>query len=457
MLASLKTKVNNIMKNIPKTNQVLAEIRPLEGGGRLAIEVMPGMESFSLGFFLPVGAAYENASLSGISHFMEHMVFKGTKRRSAKAIVQAIERVGGIINASTGREATYYYVRVGAARLELALDVVTDLLFNPLLDPVAMEREKGVVIEEMRMNEDDPEQAIFDKFLMAVHGKNPYGRPIIGTEKTIRSFNSDGLWKFHDQHYCQPRLMASIAGGIDPDKAHSIIEKHLAQFEQKKCPAVPSPKAPDFRPEILAHSKDVEQAALIVGFPSVNVTSPERYAFSILDAIAAGGMMSRLFQEVREKRGLVYSIDTTHQPYKQSGLFTIEAGMHEKNILKVLGLVLKEFTNIAQDGPRKRELEDAKLYLLGHWALGLESTSARMIRNAMSTVFYNRLLSHEEVTESLNAVTRDDVAKAASKMFSKGGPAVGVLARFEDGTTTGEVRDTIVALVQKARATAKGK
>jgi predicted Zn-dependent peptidase len=437
------------MKKIPPKDrrESFAEIRTLHGGGQLAIEVMPGMESFTLGFFFRVGAADEDRSLSGISHFIEHMVFKGSGRRSARQIVQAVERVGGLINASTGREVTYYYVRVGSSRLELALDILTDLVFNPVFDPSAMEREKGVILEEMRMNEDDPEQALFDRFLLAIHGNTSYGRTILGNESTIKSFNPETVREFHRKRCSPSRLMASIAGGIDPDKVQNLLEKRLKRFPSGSRAPIRLSKPPAFKGKVLAHSKDFEQSALLVGFPSTGILSPERYAYSILDAISAGGMMSRLFQEIREKRGLVYSIDSTHQPYTSAGIFTIDAGMNEKNIIKVLRLIIKEFMELSQTGPGPRELADAKLYLLGHWALGLESTSARMIRNAMSTVFFNRLLPHDEVIESLNKVTREDVRKASARFFENGAPSVGVLSRFENGAITGEVEEKIRALI----------
>ncbi len=423
-----------------------AEIRKLAAGGALAIERMPGMESFTLGFFLPVGAVHENGANSGISHFMEHMLFKGSRKRSAKAIVKAVERVGGLINASTGRELTYFYVRVAARRLELALDVLTDLVFNPELDKDALEREKGVILEEINMNEDEPGQALYDRFLMSIHGKTSYGRPILGAPKNIASFTRKKLESYHRSQYLPSRLVASIAGGIDPDRAHSLLEKRLTGIPGRKGSAMSPTRAPRFEAAVRVISKDVEQAALVMGFPSASIKSNDRYACSLLDAITAGGMMSRLFQEIREKRGLVYSIDSTHQPYSKGGLFTVEAGMREENLLVVLKLILRELRRLGQEGPGERELADAKLYLRGHWALGLESTSARMIRNAMSTLFFDRLLRHDEVVEKLQAVTVQDVAKAAGRAFEEGGPAVGALSRFEDGHKIGEIEEQIEEL-----------
>ena len=440
-----------VLQMTPKKNtEHRAEIRTLRGGGRLAVERMPGMESFTLGFFLPTGAANETRKVSGISHFIEHMMFKGSKRRSAKAIVKAVERVGGLINASTGREVTYYYIRISAKRLELALDVLTDLVFNPSFDKDAMEREKGVVLEEMHMNEDDPAQALYDRFLLAVNGNCAYGRSILGAENSVKSMNLKTIKDFHRKHYAPPRLIASIAGGIDPDQAQSLLEKKLGPFRSTDKTIIRTGVPPKFKRPVKVYSKDVEQAALIVGFPSASVMSNKRYAYSLLDAITAGGMMSRLFQEVREKRGLVYSIDSTHQPYRAGGMFTVEAGMREENLLLVLKLILRELGRLAKTGPGKRELEDSKLYLRGHWALGLESTSARMIRNAMATMFFNRLLTHDEVVGKLSAVSVDDVASAAKHTFEEEGPAVAVMSRFDNGKLIEEINEQIKALREKA-------
>lgn len=426
-----------------------AEIRELSAGGSLAIESMPSMQSFTLGFFLPVGAAHENAEQSGISHFIEHMLFKGSKKRSAKAIVKAVERVGGIINASTGREVTYFYIRVSARRLDLALDVLTDLVFNPELDRIAVEREKGVILEEINMNEDDPGQALYDRFLGSVHGNTAFGRPILGSRENVKSFNRKTLVDFHRSHYAPSRLIASIAGGVDPDRVQDLLEKRLGRFSGFKPGKLRSPRRPRFRPAVGVWSKDVEQSELVVGFPSASIKSQKRYAYSLLDAIMAGGMMSRLFQEIREKRGLVYSIDSAHQPYSKGGLFAIEAGMREENLLVVLNLVLREIRRIVEEGPGKRELQDAKLFLRGHWALGLESTSARMIRNAMSALFFDKLLKHEEVVKKLNSMTVEDVAAAAGRAFENGGPAVGALSRFENGDLVKQAEEQIEEIRSK--------
>jgi predicted Zn-dependent peptidase len=427
----------------------LAEIRELSDGGRLAIEHMPSMESFTLGFFLPVGAAHENEEQSGVSHFIEHMLFKGSKKRSAKAIVKAVERVGGIINASTGREVTYFYIRVSAKRLDLAFDVLTDLVFNPEFDRKALEREKGVILEEINMNEDDPGQALYDRFLMSIHGNTAYGRPILGSRENILSFNRKALVDYHRSHYAPSRLVASIAGGIDPDRATDHLEKCLARFSGFRPDKFRSPRQPRFRASVGVWPKDVEQSELVIGFPSASIKSPKRYAYSLLDAIMAGGMMSRLFQEIREKRGLVYSIDSTHQPYSKGGLFTIEAGMREENLMTVLALVLREIKRLIDEGPGKRELEDAKLFLRGHWALGLESTSARMIRNAMSTLFFGRLLKHNEVVGKLKSITADDLCEAAARAFENGGPAVGALSRFQNGDLLDQAEEQIQQIREK--------
>jgi len=437
------------MKSRDNKEKHYAEIRTLSGGGKLAVERMPSMASFTLGFFLPVGAAHETRAECGMSHFIEHMLFKGTGKRTAKAIVKAVERVGGIINASTGREVTYAYARVSAKRLELALDVLTDLVFNPIFEEESIQKEKGVILEEIHMNEDDPGQALYDRFLKAVHGNTSYGRPILGYPENVLSFDRKAITGFHKLHYRPSRLVASIAGGIDPDRVQSILEKKLVKFNHKKAGKIKAPRAPIFRPGLEVHSKDVEQGALMVGFPSASIQDNNRYAYSLLDAITAGGMMSRLFQEIREKRGLVYSIDSTHQPFNRGGLFTIEAGMREENLFKVLKLVLREIRRLADEGPGKRELSDAKLFLRGHWALGLESTSARMIRNAMSTLFFDRILRHDEVVGKLKAVTAEDICQAAARAFEGDGPAVGALSRFDNGKVIDQAREMIDEIRKK--------
>lgn len=428
-----------------------AEIINLRCGGRLAVEMMPSMESFTLGIFLPVGSAFETVQQNGVSHFIEHMLFKGTKRRNARQIVKSVERVGGLINASTGKEVTNYFIRISASKLDLALDVLTDLVFNPEFEKKALEREKGVVLEEKHMNEDDPGQALYDRFMLGVHGNTAYGRPILGSFQSISSFSRTGLLNYHKKYYTPSRMVASIAGGVDADKVRSLLEKKLKCLKIPAPENVKYPRQSKYHSSICVYSKDVEQSALIVGFPSASVMSPDRYAYSLLDAITAGGMMSRLFQEIREKRGLVYSVDSSHQPSRHSGLFTVEAGMREENLIIVLKLILKELASIARKGPGERELADAKLYLKGHWALGLESTSARMIRNAMSTLFFGRIMSHDEVVSRLDAVTVDDVTAAANRCFENGGPAIGALSKFENGGTVESVKSEIEELREKAR------
>jgi len=437
------------MKLQKEKKRSLAEVRKLSSGARLVVEVMPFLESFSLGFMMPVGSAYESAPLSGMSHFIEHMLFKGTRRRNPKQIVQAIERVGGAINASTGRESTHIYCRVASSRLEVALDVLTDLAFNPLFDPEAIEKEKQVIIEEIKMHEDDPAELIFDRFIRGVHGNTGFGRPILGSEQTVKAFTPEMVWDFYFAHYKPSSLVVSIAGDVDPDKVESLLEKKLKGFRRRDEKRGRRAGSPKFKPSLMVYSKDVEQTSLVMGFPAPGLDSAERYAFLVLDAITAGGMMSRLFQQIREKRGLVYSIDSSHHAYSSGGLFTVEAGMSEKNLLRVLYLVLKEFKKLAEEGPGKRELADTKLYLKGNWALGLESSWMRMVRNAVSVLLFDKVQSYEEAVEELEAVRREDVMRAASKVFDRDGIGIAVLSRFNEEGSVQKVEEKLRETIER--------
>jgi predicted Zn-dependent peptidase len=415
-------------------NSTVIERFTLDNGVRVITEEIPWVESVSLGCFVLVGAAYEPKRLSGISHFMEHMVFKGSKGRSARDIVMEIESLGGVINAATGKEFTNFYTKIYHKHLRKAVDILIDIAFNPLFKEADINREKGVVLEELRMGEDNPDEFIIDRFNRNVFGDTPFGRKIPGNMQSVSSFNRKDLSDFHQLHYRPSNLVISAAGKINGEGLKALLEECFANASLMDFAPLPKTKLrlkPNFRPARFQEFKDVEQTTLVIGFPSVSVKDPNRYAFALIDAHLAGGMSSRLFQEVREKRGLVYSIDSTQAPFSRYGLYTIEAGMVSRNAAPVAKVVARELNRVVDKGVSSRALKNAREYMKGVMLLALENSTARMGRNAMNEIYFRRSIPLSELIESLDRITPEETQALASRIFDPAKLAVGILTSNE--------------------------
>jgi predicted Zn-dependent peptidase len=436
-------------------NSTVVERRTLANGARVVTEEIPWVESVSIGFFFMVGSAYESRKLNGMSHFLEHLVFKGSDRRSARDIVRDIESLGGVINAATGKEFTNFYCRIYYEHLSKALDVLADLIFKPAFPPLDIEREKLVIIEEIKMGEDNPDEYIVDHFYRNVYGDSPLGRRITGTSQSVSAFTRDELTGFHRKHLRPSNLVISASGKLNADDFCKLLESKFREVDawsDARSRKVGIRIKPKYDPARFLLRRDVEQTTLILGFPSVSVLDPDRYAFAILDSYLAGGMSSKLFQEVREKRGLVYSIDTTQAPMSATGLYTIDGGMAGVNAPKVALVVGRILRQLKEKGIPARGFKNAKEYIKGVMLLGLESSIARMSRNAVGEVYHRRYLPVSELISRLEEVTRDQIKELANRIFDNDKLAVGILTSNakEDEDEDDSLLDAVIDSFLKA-------
>ncbi|NLW46790.1 MAG: insulinase family protein [Firmicutes bacterium] len=387
----------------------------LPNGLKIICESIPHVHSVSIGVWVGTGSRYENPENNGISHFIEHMLFKGTSRRTTKQIAEEIDAVGGQLNAFTTKEYTCYYVKVLGERFHLGVDLLADMFTNSLFAPEEIEKEKQVVLEEIKCYEDSPDELVHDLFAGAVMKGHPLGRPILGTPESITQINRQVIMDYLLQHYTSDNIVFAAAGNVQIDQIIAAVEKSFLKLTGKIITKLPP--LPVFKQEIILKSKDTEQVNLCVGTRGINRGHLDRYAVFVLDSILGGSVSSRLFQELREERGLVYVTGSNHSAYKDTGLFTVYAGTSLKNYHEVVDLIKQEIKRFYNEPLNDKELNRAKEQLKGNMLLGLESTCNRMSRIAKSELYQEKLLTPEESVAKLEAVTKEDVSRVAGEMF----------------------------------------
>jgi predicted Zn-dependent peptidase len=409
------------------------EIASKENGIRIVTEEVPYAQSVSLGIWVDSGARDETDENAGISHFLEHLLFKGTERRTALEIAEALDAVGGQLNAFTDKEYTCYYAKVLPEHTDLALDVLSDMLQNSILDPEEIEREKDVVLEEIKRHEDTPDELIHDLFLTTLWPGHPLGRSVIGRPEVIERLTRDEILAYLRQHYAPQRMVVAAAGNLRHDEIVRLVQQYLGGLSGKPEPR--SPVAPAFTAGDTCLKRSTEQVHFCLGTRGYTQDEDDRYALGILDAAVGGGMSSRLFQEVREKRGLCYAIGSYTASYREAGMFAVYAGTSPKNAKTVRSLVQEELTKVAKDGLGEEELQRAKNQIRGAVLLGLDSMSGRMTRLGKSVLYYDRVISPFEVVEKVERVTPEEIRRVAGAVF--GGDyayaAVGPVARPANG------------------------
>jgi predicted Zn-dependent peptidase len=376
---------------------------------------MPHVRSASVGVWIENGSRHEPEPLNGVSHFIEHAIFKGTSRRSARDIAVESDRQGGNLNASTSQELTCLYTRVLDEQLPEAIDLISDMIANASFEPREIERERGVILEEIKMVEDTPDELIHDLFSEHFWPDHPFGRPIAGTIATVSSITRDQLFDFYRERYRPDSIVVSAAGNLDHREVLRLVESslgHLAPAD-RRAEETPPAAAPAF---VLKQKEGLEQAHLVIGSPCPCAKSPDRYAANVTSAILGDGMSSRLFQKIREERGLVYGIYSSVEAYRDTGLHTICAGATPENIPEVVELVVGELRELRLHGPTEEELRIAKDQYKVSTVLSLESSFNRMSRLARHEICYDRQIPIDEVLARIEAVTRDDVIRMASEI-----------------------------------------
>lgn len=402
----------------------------LSNGIRVISEAMPAVRSVAFGFWLGTGSRVEKSSENGISHFIEHMLFKGTPKRDAEAIAREMDSIGGHLDAFTGRELVGYNAKVLDEHLPLAFDILADMLLHPLFDPVEVEKEKGVILEELKMDTDNPESYIHDLFVSKFWHGHPIGMPIIGNKRTIRGFSSEALAGFHRRFYQPSNLTLTAAGSLEHDRFVELADRYLGRLEP--FPPVPAEARPVATPPILLKSRrSLEQVHLCLGAPFIEAVHPLRYAAFTLNVVLGGGMSSRLFQNIREKRGLAYSIFSELNLFRDTGMLAVYAGTSAPNVRPLLDGVMTELRRIKAEPLSPGELRLAKDHMKGSLVLSLESTGSRMSNLARQWLSYGRFYSVSEILEGIEAVTAEQVQELASAYFTTGNLGLALLGRID--------------------------
>lgn len=400
----------------------------LPNGIKIICEPIPYVHSVSIGIWVGTGSRYEDPKYNGISHFIEHMLFKGTSRRTTKEIAEAIDAVGGQLNAFTTKEYTCYYAKVLGEYSHLGFDLLADMFTNSLFAPEEIEKEKLVVLEEIKSFEDSPDELVHDLLAGAVLKDHPLGRPILGTPETMARIDRQVIMEYLLQHYTPDNMVIAAAGNLQIDQIIAEVEKSFSKLKGKFESQLPP--LPLYSPEIILKSKETEQVHLCLGTRGVNRKHVDKYAVFILDSILGGSVSSRLFQELREERGLVYVTGSNHSAFRDTGIFTIYAGTSLKNYDEVVRLIKQEVKRLYNEAVSDQELNRAKEQLKGNLLLSLESTSNRMSRIAKIELYRDQLLTPEESVAKVEAVTPEDVLRVAGEMFGTEEPIITAIGPF---------------------------
>jgi predicted Zn-dependent peptidase len=389
----------------------------LPNGVRIITEEIDYVRSVSVGLWVGAGSRDEREGYEGISHFIEHMFFKGTKNRTARDLAESLEAVGGQLNAFTTKEYTCFYAKVLDEDMDLAIDVLSDMFFESLFDEKEIEKEKKVVIEEIKMYEDSPDEIIHDIFSEQVWNDHSLGKPILGTEESIRDLSREKILHYLDQHYAPDNLVIAVAGKIKHDDVLKKLTPVYGEFKRGARRVLEGTPTGQTVQKII--TKDTEQMHLVLGVPGFGQDDEDMYPLHIVNNILGGGLSSRLFQGIREQRGLAYSVFSYHSTYVDTGLFAIYAGTTPSNSEEVVECILAELLDIKKNGITEGELERTKAQIKGGLFLGLESASSRMSRLGKTELTYNRVVTPEEVVEKLERVTLEDVKRVAKRLWEK--------------------------------------
>lgn len=387
----------------------------LPNGLRVVSERIPHIESVALGVLVAAGSQEEPEEFQGITHFLEHMVFKGTEKRTARDIAEEIDGVGGELNALTGQEYTFFYARVVHEHLPLAMDLLSDLLLLPRFDAQAMEREKQVVIEEIKRLEDSPEDLVHDLFAQALWRGHPLGRRILGDEKAIASLSSEKMKGFMSDYLLPERMIVAGAGNLEHAQLLDLVGSYFGSLP-RVTPHL-GPGAPEFRPTQKLVPRPTEQVHFCLGGGALPQTHQDRYAEAVINATLGGGVSSRLFQEIRENRGLAYQIASYTAAYCHTGMFVVTGGTSPAQFDTVIDLIKQEFQAIRKAGVTDHELARSKEQMKGGLALSLENTGYRMRRIAASEMYWNRIISFQEVVDEIEKVSHEQVLRVAAQLF----------------------------------------
>ncbi|MEF2095530.1 pitrilysin family protein [Bacillus sp. CFBP9009] len=387
-----------------------------QNGVRIVLENIPTVRSAAIGVWIKTGSRNETPELNGVSHFLEHMFFKGTAKRNAREIAESFDSIGGQVNAFTSKEYTCYYAKVMDNHASYALEILADMFFNSTFDGEELKKEKNVVYEEIKMYEDTPDDIVHDLLSKAVYENHPLGYPILGTENTLETFNSDTLKKYVHDMYTPDKVVVSIAGNVD-EKMIKEVESYFGSYQggEDRLELV----KPSFHENRITRKKDTEQAHLCLGYKGLEIGNDKTYSLITLNNILGGSMSSRLFQDVREQRGLAYSVYSYHSSYQDSGMVTVYGGTGTNQLDSLYETIQETLDTLKRDGITEKELRNSKEQLKGSLMLSLESTNSRMSRNGKNELMLGEHRSLDDIIIKIDEVTEDTVNELANQIFTE--------------------------------------
>lgn len=403
----------------------------LENGIRVVCEKIPYLRSISIGIWVGTGSRNENELNNGISHFIEHMLFKGTKNRTAKDIAAAIDSIGGQINAFTGKEYTCYYAKTLDTHIDIAVDVLADMFFNSIFNEKDISIEKQVILEEINMYQDTPDDLVHDVLAELMWEGNSLGYPILGTYESLQGIGRDTIKEYLNGYYFPGNIVIAIAGNYDEEKVKDLLSKHFSSWKNENHKPL-SYNDVNYNSGVRAKNKDTEQVHLCIGYNGIEYGNDDIYSLLVVNNILGGGMSSRLFQKIREEEGLVYSIYSYPSTFKNAGAFTIYAGMNPEQFKQVSKLIMLEINDLLQKGISQSEVEKSKEQLKGNYMLGLESTNSRMTSLGKSELILGHIKTPDEVLTKIDQVNTDKVQDVMQKVFNTKEPCFVAVGRISD-------------------------
>jgi predicted Zn-dependent peptidase len=402
----------------------------LPNGIKVLTETMPHVRSVSVGVWVSSGSRRETAEQNGISHFIEHMLFKGTANRSAEAIARSVDSIGGNLDAFTAKEMVCFNTKVLDEHLPVALDVLSDLVLNPAFRAEDIEKEKGVILEEIKMDADSPDYLVHEIFSSNFWKDHSLGKPILGTRETVKRFNQAVVQDYYRSVYTPANLLITAAGNLTHERLVNLARERFESLAV--APPEPPQAVPSTHARIsLKSKKDLEQVHVCIGVPSYPIPHKDRFACYVLNTMLGGGMSSRLFQNIRERQGLAYAVFSELNPYSDTGCLSVYAGTSLESAKQVVESVLKEFTDLKQQLAPAEEVRRAKDHLKGSLMLSLESTSSRMSNLARQEMHFQRFFSLDELAESIENITAEDVQRVAQTFFDQKNVALTVLGNLD--------------------------
>jgi predicted Zn-dependent peptidase len=406
------------------------ETTALANGVRVITETMPHVRSVSVGVWVNAGSRRETSEQNGVTHFIEHMLFKGTTKRSAEDIARSVDSIGGNLDAFTAKELVCFNTKVLDEHLGLAFDVLADLVLHPLFRKEDIEKEKGVILEEIKMEADSPDYLVHEIFSANFWKDHPLGKPILGTRETVKRFDDDMIRSYYQTNYSPANLIVTAAGNLTHERMVGLVREHFDAVP----PGIPSPplQAPTTHARIaLRNKKALEQVHLCLGVPSYPLSHDERFACYVLNTLLGGGMSSRLFQNIRERQGLAYAVFSELNPYRDTGCLSIYAGTSVESARRVVSSITNEFRQLKENPVGEEELRRAKDHLKGSLMLSLESTASRMSNLARQEMYFGHFFSLDELVESIETVTAEDVQRIAQTFFDPKQIALTVLGNLD--------------------------